>query len=559
MSTFFSRNLIISFLLSLITLLGIVIMIPMRFETIDDFFMSAIASGFIGGNPDEHLIYSNFIIGLGLKFLYGLVPGIAWYGVYLFLSHCIAWTIILFVFLEFIERKFAIWIFIYLIIVFEVYFLQNFQFTTSTALLSSAGMLLLFRNITHFGFNFKHLILPFIIVVFASLMRMHSAVLSVILFSPLFLIFLPDFKKLLKSALVVGILFAVCNMSMPLDKWYYNLSDKWGDYYDHFYESAIFNDDSSFYIAHLINPEKPYKDFGWSDNDLAVFTSFFRDYPPVFNSSAYANLHVAMDKVAFDKKAFINNLFSKFRNIHLLVVLLFCLIFVKSFRLLIPFAILTLTVAIVGYVLIRFQLKERVLFSILFTQITIFLFLIFKEYKEGRTRKINFLPSSLKPYYIVVFPVLLSLLALNTFRNTFTKGNKANLEAKQLLKSQLALISDCKLIAVFGSSIKFEAESPFINRFNHEQNPRIYPISAFSRSPLLYDFLDEYKVSNFPELLLKKDITIACQTSELYGSGPEYLKTFYNEHFRCDPILNDYESDEKANLLLYSFSGCKKY
>jgi len=556
LTALFSKNLTLAFLVSTLSILAIVSIIPMSFETIDDFFMSAIASGFIGGNPDEHLIYTSFIIGWILKVLYLVIPSIAWYGLYLLLAHCVAWIIILFVLLEFIERKFALWIFFYLILVFEIYFLQNFQFTTSAALLSSAGMLLLFRNISMFGFKLKPLILPFAVVVFASLMRMHSAALSVILFSPIFLIFLPDLKKLFRSALVVGILFVICNLSMPLDKLYYNLSDQWGDYYNNFFEVAVFSDDINFHKAHVWNPDKPYKKFGWSDNDLAIFTAFFWDYPPIFNKTAYTNLHAAMNEVPYNYEAAVNKLLGQFRNSHLIIVLLFSLLFLRFFRLLIPATLILLIILVGLYIQIRLQLKGRVLFSIIFSVITLLLLLIFKENKEGKTKLLNFLPPSLQPYTILAFTAILSLLALNTSRNSIINGEIASKKSKERLENQLKLIANNKLTAFFGASIKFEAESPFSTRFNYQQNPKVYPISAFPRNPLLSGILNDYGAENLPELLLKEDVEIVTQADYTFGSSPEYLITFYKEHLFCDSLIADSITHEKPNLLIYRLYDC---
>lgn len=63
--------------------------------TNDDMYLQAIVSGEISGTPDAHMIYSNYILGIVLSFLYSCAAQIPWYGIYL-LSVCFlcAWIIL---------------------------------------------------------------------------------------------------------------------------------------------------------------------------------------------------------------------------------------------------------------------------------------------------------------------------------------------------------------------------------------------------------------------------------------------------------------------------------
>ena len=68
-------------------LLTVVVFRP-SYETNDDVFMTMIASGKgLCPAPDEHLIFTNVIVGQGLKRLYSACPGFPWYGCYLLLVH----------------------------------------------------------------------------------------------------------------------------------------------------------------------------------------------------------------------------------------------------------------------------------------------------------------------------------------------------------------------------------------------------------------------------------------------------------------------------------------
>lgn len=538
----------------LISLIG-----PNSYETIDDFFMQSIASGFFGGTPDEHLIYTNFLIGLLLKSLFSIIPSFNWYGAYLLMSHVIAWAILFFVFDKYLQRKYALVAYLYLFLVFGIYFIHNLQFTTTSALLSVSSLLLLYRQIDQSRAEFKNLIIPALILIFASLMRMHSAVLSIVLISPIFLSLLPNKKKFFKSVLVVGVLFIICNLPNKLDSWYYHQDQSWGEYYDNFYGSAVFNDDNAFYIAHHMNPDKPYQDFGWSENDLAIFTSFFRDYPPIFNQENYDNLKIAMKEVPFDSNAFKNNLFAKLRNIHLLFCLGLVFFFGSRIRQIAVILSMLLMIASIAYVVTRFQLKERALYSMLFALCSLSVWSFLTSVKD---KEISWKIPLIKKHESLlglIAIILLSALALNTFRNEWAKHKQSSFISKQILNSQIGLLENHPnaTYAAFGASLKLEASGPFTTRFLRNSHLDIYPISAFSKSPLFFGKLNTLGKGSLPDALLNSKVKFVTNAKDDYGSGPSYMQTFYKEHFDCLPSVREDSLYEYMNTRIYALGECK--
>lgn len=63
--------------------------------TNDDMYLQSIVSGEISGKPDAHMIYSNYILGMVLSFLYSCTTQVPWYGIYL-LGVCFlcAWIVL---------------------------------------------------------------------------------------------------------------------------------------------------------------------------------------------------------------------------------------------------------------------------------------------------------------------------------------------------------------------------------------------------------------------------------------------------------------------------------
>lgn len=89
----------INLIISLLIVAGMFVLFRLLtgfiYLTNDDMYLQAIVSGELSGTPDAHMIYSNYILGLILSFLYRIIPTIPWYGIYL-VSVCFvcAWIIL---------------------------------------------------------------------------------------------------------------------------------------------------------------------------------------------------------------------------------------------------------------------------------------------------------------------------------------------------------------------------------------------------------------------------------------------------------------------------------
>ena len=69
-----------------------------RYETNDDVGMNACVEGRLGfSHPDEHILFSNVLIGLALKKCYALFPAVPWYGGYLFVTAALSLAAICYV------------------------------------------------------------------------------------------------------------------------------------------------------------------------------------------------------------------------------------------------------------------------------------------------------------------------------------------------------------------------------------------------------------------------------------------------------------------------------
>ena len=151
-------------LLTVLLLLSLsVVLLQPSYDTNDDVFMTMIVAGkgFCPA-PDEHLIFTNIIIGQALKQLYTKWPEVPWYGCYLLFVHYIAQVVLLYCALapdrgalpngdahradprsahQFIaRRRFQLYLVHFAVV--ELLFLNSLQFTTTAFLAAEAGIFL---------------------------------------------------------------------------------------------------------------------------------------------------------------------------------------------------------------------------------------------------------------------------------------------------------------------------------------------------------------------------------------------------------------------------------
>lgn len=137
-------------LINLFFLLAIILFGDMKYEVSDDFVMDTILSGAYGSQYDAHLLFSNMILGYGLKLLYMLIPTVSWYFVMHITLCFLALTCISFIILN--ERTDVVGV--TLTILFVSFFSDDLyllvQFTKTAAVSLMAGGCLFLYAFWHF-------------------------------------------------------------------------------------------------------------------------------------------------------------------------------------------------------------------------------------------------------------------------------------------------------------------------------------------------------------------------------------------------------------------------
>lgn len=122
--------------------------IPFIYDINDDVAMRNVASGVITGTPDAHLLHIKYILGLVISGLYGLLPGLDWYGIILIGMILFAFGMVLYRGLS--AEKGVLWKGAYVLLSFllmtcmGLQHIAAFQWTTAAAFSGAAGIYLFY-------------------------------------------------------------------------------------------------------------------------------------------------------------------------------------------------------------------------------------------------------------------------------------------------------------------------------------------------------------------------------------------------------------------------------
>jgi hypothetical protein len=328
------------------------------FQSNDDAIMSLLASGnCFMPYPDEHILFSSFIIGDLLKSLYTAVPQVTWYSFYEYLVNSIS----LFVTCWCLTRKNFSWIsflqiFIWFVLV-TSHSINSIQFTTTSCLAGTAALALLIEWL----FEFKKLepkIIACIIVGFliSTLVRFEGAVLEIVL-GFVFLGSCLIAKSCARSRLMggAGILATCLAFSFGLNHLNddYYIDSGWSEFRQVNRAVAQFADYER--STDDISTKNLLSKIGWTDNDIALVRSYFFLDKEVFSLQKMHSFLVSVPPVNTNSASFLRSLQS-IMNDALIEAILFVLVMAAIFLDYRRFSMLQFVVLILGVLALNFLL-----------------------------------------------------------------------------------------------------------------------------------------------------------------------------------------------------------
>jgi hypothetical protein len=347
-----------------------------NYETNDDLEMQLIASGFYTGHPDAHLVFSNILIGQGLRFFYGTWPGCNWYLIYLLVAHYAALTA--FAFLV-ISRRGG-WLFALLyagfFLMVETHLLLHLQFTTTAFLAGTAGLLLLVDGLARaHPIHWPRVTAGLALWSLTCLIREPVALFLAMVAGPFLLERFGriGWRRLLGTGVVcAGILLVLHG----INRWTYQHDPAWAEFSEYNHLRGEIQDMT---IAEYLPQAEAA--VGWSRNDGWMFSEFYFSEPDVY--AGVPRMHLLLERLrtlAHDEPASwwlrfpVNYLFlpQVFQNdaatLMMLALLsgLWCVVIAGAFRLRCLVTLLIsygLYVALAFYLLTVAHLPERVAYN----------------------------------------------------------------------------------------------------------------------------------------------------------------------------------------------------
>lgn len=129
---------LIALLINLSFLKMVFIFLDMKYETSDDFVVDSILSGAYGLDYDPHLLFSNILLGFGLKLLYVALPTVSWYFVMHIVLCFLSLTIITYIIIRTCKDIFGVFIAVMFVSFFsdDLYLLVQFTKTASACIMA---------------------------------------------------------------------------------------------------------------------------------------------------------------------------------------------------------------------------------------------------------------------------------------------------------------------------------------------------------------------------------------------------------------------------------------
>jgi hypothetical protein len=246
-----------------------------RYATNDDVSMNLIAAGRVFADaPDEHLMFSNVLIGLTLKVLYQAVPEAPWYGGYLLAATALALVAICHVFLTAELSRKQVLLALGFLATFGLNCVVRLQFTTTAFLSALAGLLLLLQAVQGPSTVWRAwAAVPFLVV--SSLIRFYACLLACTILAPAIIVVFYRARHSRPGWLAASLLAACLIFGFGLERfnlWYYAQNEDWAGFYEFNALRIRFTDYRR--LDYNERTEPILKSVGWSKTDLFMLNSW---------------------------------------------------------------------------------------------------------------------------------------------------------------------------------------------------------------------------------------------------------------------------------------------
>jgi len=257
------------------------------FDTNDDAVMNMIVAGKgYGLSPDEHIVFSNVLVGFVLARLYSLCPSIPWYGGYLLTIHFAAQSLILYCVVRPAYTRLRLRLYLVYFATAGLFFINNLQFTSTAFVAGQSGILLLMlavRSASSGAFGRRQLawacFVALNLLVLSSLVRREVFYPVVGMAIPTCgLAALAGRKPLAGLTASLGVIVAAVAVSAACWEFnyaHYNVDPRWRDFYEYNKLRVKFNDEA--WVRYSSETAYLFQAVNWSENDFDMLSAWFFD------------------------------------------------------------------------------------------------------------------------------------------------------------------------------------------------------------------------------------------------------------------------------------------
>jgi hypothetical protein len=246
-----------------------------QYDTNDDTSMNLIAAGrAFADRPDEHLVFTNVLIGLALKWLYGVAPLTPWYGLYQLLTLSAASVATIHALLRVsptVRQAGLVWLYLVAVLLPSLLIVQ---FTKTAFLASLAGLMLLLAPAA--GASHRSWLADVAgaaLVVFGSLVRFESLLMACLMALPVVVAGTIRLRRnAWRPAVPLAAALAVAAALNGFNAAYYARDPDWQDFYAYNALRVQFTD-YHHYQSGAAGPT--FEAAGWKPVDLKMLENWF--------------------------------------------------------------------------------------------------------------------------------------------------------------------------------------------------------------------------------------------------------------------------------------------
>jgi hypothetical protein len=581
----FARRRPLGFAVTLVTLLfaAVIWLMPPAFQTNDDAIMSMIVSGQgIALQPDEHLVFTNVVIGKILKALYSVFPEIHWYGWYLIATQWLATIVILYCLIRPRYTRLCLVGFGAYFGTAGIYFIVNLQFTAVGILLAIAGGFLLLQLLRGSGNSFsKQIVLALgavFCLVWGGMVRSEIFPLALLIICPILVVSWACSASF-SAALKVGLTLAgACGAMLLAERYHqYCYSDPiWKEFYEYNPLRIKFNDEK--WVKYLPETQHVFEQVGWTKIDVEMIREWYYD-DPQYNKESLNRILSSYSWA--QERDLTTTLSTTLRHIirqqaiySLIIVMLPLLCFLKGQPSRLWAFVVALVLAwgiVVAITLLRKEPPERVYIPVLSYPWLVLLYVLSPGWRGAALQRGAFSwlwQRSITPWHVRHWSWLkpqagryfalrtISLVVIGGFVMNFQKQYRLGSWNVERMIQYHQMLDDMRpgageserLIVAFGSDFPYEQQAVLFGK-NDYSGLRFYSVGWLQRTPIAEQTKQYFQIKNLGQAIatnlhLKLVLERSC-----YARLLEYLAVHYDSSLQ---IVSEKE------YFKYSLSSIKK-